>query len=145
MTNFAIKVVTGIVLAVFISLMLTCGVELSQATTTGQPNGLGVVIDKPRPNTVSIGTILDGAIVADKDGREGTVLRIHPIGTYALYDESLTFCGDQTVAIANPDGRIKQGDLVFIYRRQASRLLDGIPCYELRSVRALLPEKPRFE
>jgi hypothetical protein len=139
------KLAVGFVLAVFLSLLLTCGAELSHGSTSNHSNSLGIVISHTNPNTSVVGTILDGAIVADKDGREGTVLRIHPLGMYGLYDESITFCGDQTGAVSRPDGRILPGDLVFIYRRQAARLIDNVPCFELKSVSRIAPDKKRFK
>lgn len=135
------KIAVGFVLAVFVSLMLTCGAELSHGTTTDQPNSLGVVISNINPNTSLVGSIVDGQIVADKDGREATAIRIHPIGMYALYDQTIAFCGDQTVKLTKPDGRVIQGDIVFIYRRQAARLIDGIPCFELKSAFPVLTDK----
>jgi len=143
--NFLQKAIGGFILAAFISLMLTCGAELSHGTTTTKPNSLGVVIDQTNPNAAVAGTILEAGVGADKDGREATIIRFHPIGTYGLLDQSIVFCGDQSELITSDNGNAIPGDLVFIYRRQAARLIDNVPCYELKSVSRIMPDKKRFK
>lgn len=142
-TRTAGKVIAGFFLAVIISLMLTCGAELSHGATIEEemPRVIRELVQQENPNTSLVGNIIAGAIVFDEDGRAGTALRIHPKGMYALYDQTVTFCGDQTTEVATPDGRILTNDLVFTYRRAASRLIDGIPCFDLRSVYPILERR----
>ena len=138
------KIIIIILLAFIAAMMLTCGAQLSHATTTQRTNAFGAVIGNIDPNMSLLGSIVSGQLVADQDGRNATAIRIHPKGMYALFDESIAFCGDQTDKLSTPMGNILQGDLVFTYRRQASRLVDGVPCFELRSVYPI-QEKKEYE
>lgn len=133
MTN---KTVAGIILlATLAALMISCGVALCHATEAQErPNGLGVVIDHSNPNVSLVGSIVAGHMVSDADGREGTAIRIHPRGMYSLFDETVTFCGDESARMMTPGGNLLQGWLVFTYKRASPRLISGIPCFELRSV-----------
>lgn len=131
-------------LCFIMALMLSCGAMLSHGreVSTPRPNGLGVVIPTINPNTSLIGSIVNGTFIHDKDGRTATAVTIHPKGMYSLFDEGIAFCGDQADNLSTPDGHILQGILVFTYRRQASRLVDGVPCFELRSVYDIVERLP---
>jgi hypothetical protein len=137
------KIAAGFVLAILISLMLTCGAELSRGETTDElPRVVRELVLQENPNTSLVGNILSGQVVFDEHGRAATALRIHPIGMPLLFpDAGIAFCGDISEQIADRDGRITSGDLVFIYKRAAGRLIDGVPCYELRSVSPILSRR----
>jgi hypothetical protein len=140
------KLVAGLILSIMISLMLTCGAELSRGETTSDlPRVVRELILRENPNASLVGQVVSGGVVYDDHGRAATALRIHPIGMPLLFtDTPLVLCGDISEQVSTPDGRIIQGDLVFIYRRQASRLIDDVPCYDLRNVYPILTKKRTF-
>ncbi len=137
------KTVAAIVLlSVLAALMISCGAALCRADAPEtHPTPLGVLVDHSNPNVSLVGSIVAGQMVADADGREGTEVRVHPRGMYALFDETVVFCGDQRDKLTTPDGYTIVGNLVFTYRRAASRLINGVPCFTLRSVDKI-EEKP---
>ncbi len=110
-----------------------CFVNLARGTTTKNQNSLGVVISPINPNIAIVGSLVSGEMVEDADGRQGTSIRIHPVDVYSFYDEGIVFCGDESARVTN-DGHLLKGDLVFIYRREAPRLIEGVPCFTLRAV-----------
>jgi hypothetical protein len=115
--------------------MLSCGVALCHAEGAQErPATLGVVIDHIDPNVSLVGSVVAGQMVADEDGRQGTAVRIHPKAMYALFDETVTFCGDESARVSRADGTLISGNYAFTYRRAAARLIKGVPCFELRSV-----------
>ena len=103
-------------------------------TTTGkQPNSIGVIVSDVNPNDSLIGIVMSGEIHEDSDGRLGTNIRVHPKYTYSLFDESLMFCGNEADRLTKDDHMIA-GWHTLTFRRQASRLIDGIPCHALIGV-----------
>ena len=63
-------------------------------------------------------------------------VRINPLGTYMLYDESVLFCGlpvDKFQGVTEP--------FVMAYERVARRTVQGIGCHALISVHSLKTEK----
>lgn len=126
-----------ILLSIVISAMISCGAALCRGVEAppARPNDLGVVLAPPDPNDVLVGSLIGGQEIQDGDGRIGIAIRVHPVATYALYDEGLFFCGnviDQMVVAGTL--QLRPGNLVFIYRRSASRLINGVPCHALRAV-----------
>ena len=111
------------------------------ATTTAHRNSLGVVISDVDPNTAIVGSILEGTINTDKDGRMGISVRIHPKASYTLFDESLMFCGDESDRLSDENGNILNGNYAFTYHRAASRLILGVPCHALVSVDKIVETK----
>lgn len=134
-----------ILLSTLIALMLSCGAALCHAEGVQErPNGLGAVIDHVDPNVSLVGSLVAGQAIEDNDGREGTVVRIHPLGMYSLFDEAITFCGDEKDKITKTGTNdLLVGNYAFTYRRAASRLINGVPCFALRSVYPIV--EPRFK
>lgn len=128
------KIIVGFLFILIASLMLSCGAKIAHGEVTERRVGLGAVVETGNPNTSVVGSLISGEVVTDRDGREATALRIHPRSVYAFYDEGLIFCGDQTARLSSKDGRLIQGDLAFTYRRQAARMIDGMPCFELKAI-----------
>jgi len=127
-----------VLLTTLAAVMLSCGAalcrgEVPQAPET-RPTALGIVVDHSNPNASLVGSVVAGQMLQDADGRQATEVRIHPKGMYALFDETLLFCGDESSRVARPDGHLLTGNYAFTYRRAASRLIDGVPCFALRSV-----------
>lgn len=100
------------------------------ATTSKRGNALGVVVSDVDPNMTIVATLIAGEPHYDRDGRVGVNLRLHPKYTYGLFDTSIMFCGD---IVGMFDNRQTQYQAL-TYRREASRLIDGIPCHELKGV-----------
>lgn len=87
------------------------------------------------PNVILVGTIKDGNIIEDENGNQGTNLRIQSAGHY---DQSVMFCGYEGDRVTE-NYHVIQDDLIFTYRRAASRLVNGVPCFELISVEREIP------
>ena len=138
--KFAAAAIIGFIAAVL--LFCVAMTLVSDATTTKpRKNSLGAVINDIDPNMAIVGSIIDGNIHQDADGRQGTTIRIHPKAMYALFDESIMFCGDRSDVLTTPDSAILSGNYAFTYRRQASRLIDGVACHELVGVDKIVEEK----
>lgn len=88
-------------------------------------NGLGVPEYTSNPWSYILALPLDGEVL---DGKY-TNVRISPYGTPELFDQSLLFCGDVTENLTG-----KEGPMVFVYRTQASRVYQGVACYELKAI-----------
>ena len=110
--------------------------QLHAATTSTQKksNAFGAVISDINPNVTLVGSIRDASGHRDADGRLGITLRIHPKYTYAMFDESITFCDNDVIKSAIEQGRLKTTDQAFTYHRAASRLIDGVPCHALVAI-----------
>ena len=106
------------------------------AVSKKHDNSLGFVQYDSNPLMYMAGSLAesDGA-VSNVDGNLN--LRILPLGTYALFDESLLFCGvpmDKFVGITSP--------FVLIYERKAHTSVRGLGCHVLVDVRSLKPKEP---
>jgi hypothetical protein len=129
------KMVAGIILMLLGLLMVLAGLSLDvHGATTKHQNSLGAVISDINPVISLVGSEVDGQFLQASDGRMGTLVRIHPKATYALFDQSVLFCGDEADRLAEPTGALLKGWYAFTYKRQAARLIDGIACYSLVSV-----------
>ena len=128
------KIVAAFAILALIFLMLAAGSILAHGATAGRhQNSLGVVISDVNPVITLVGKEISAQYVTAEDGRIGTEFRIHPKATYALFDASITFCGDERDKMTN-DGSLLKGWYAFTYKRQAARLIQGVPCYSLVSV-----------
>jgi hypothetical protein len=136
------QIVVAFLLGLIGLMIFACGAELGHADTTDAlPRVVRELVAQENPNMAIVGNILAGELVFAEDGRAGTALRIHPKGMYGLFDTTITFCGDVSSQVAASDGALTQGDLVFLYKRQAGRLINGVPCFELRSVDHVLARR----
>lgn len=103
--------------------LVTILVPQAHGSVVGPRNSLGVVMYEDNPLTYKAGTVVDGAVVGN---REATSIRIQPTGTYSLFSESILFCGTPAAMFEN-----KQSPLVLIYETQAHRKVEGIACHDL--------------
>lgn len=103
-------------------------------TTTKQTNATGALIYNENPFTYVIGEIIGGDVVGS--GNDIAIsIRIHPYGTYMLYDQNMLFCGRESVPLLlNDSNQLKPGLLAFTYRRAASRTVEGVGCHTLMAV-----------
>ena len=126
------KVAAAIALILFTLAVITIGLTgfAHGATTSKKSNAFGAVTPTIDPNVSMVAAILSVEQHRDRDGRVGLNFRLHPLYSYSLFDESLMFCGD---VVPMFEGKVATFQ-AFTYRRAASRLIDGIPCHELRGV-----------
>jgi hypothetical protein len=134
------KISALLIAFMILGLLLVANYAHCATTSTAKHNSLGTTISID-PNAYFVGSIVSGEMHQDKDGRVGTNVRVHPKTMYALFDESIMFCGDESIRLSSPEGSILNGDYAFTYRREASRLIEGIACHELRSVDKLAPKE----
>lgn len=106
--------------AVLLFALITSLVHCS-TTSKQHPNNLGTVSYTESPLMYNVGSILD---VANIDGNLN--VRFSPLGTYSLYDEEILLCGF-------PSGMFEgvKEPFVLTYKRQASRIVNGVGCHEL--------------
>lgn len=120
---------TWIVLVLLFLAMVLCGITLGRAATTSkQHNSLGAITYQTNPyEYIVIDKVLD---VQNIDGNLN--LRVHPIWTYMLFDQTILFCGlpvDKFRGIAEP--------FAVTYERQAHRSVQGIGCHDILKVDAV--------
>jgi hypothetical protein len=107
--------------------MVTLGI-CATTSTAKHKDSLGVVMQQTNPNVYLSGTLLDGSVF-DSDGREFTSLRVHPLKTFALYDEDLLLCGNKA-----EDFQGKTSPVLITYERVAHQTVQGVACHELMGV-----------
>ena len=116
-----------------IVLLLCTGLAYCSVSTKHE-NSLGTVMYDSNPLMYMAGSLATDKAVTEVDGNLN--LRIKPLGTYMLYDESILFCGmpvDKFQGITEP--------FVLTYRRQTSRSVQGIGCHELLRVDSVKGDK----
>jgi hypothetical protein len=115
--------------ALYWSLVLILLVSLFAATahctvTAKQPNGLGTLSYQTNPYVYE--AVLD---IAQADSVDGNLnLRVKPLGTYMLYDDTILLCGAQAT-IDKFEG--KGMPFVMTYERRSHHLVNGVGCHEL--------------
>ncbi len=77
-----------------------------------------------------------GSVSVSGNMEEGIVLRVQPIGTYALFTEDILICGHPAELFAG-----KTNPLVLTYRTRASKMIQSIGCHELVHVDSLKPQE----
>ena len=106
------------------------------ATGKKHDNSLGTVMYTTNPLTYLAGNLVTSQEpISNVDGNLN--LRISPLGTYMLYDESVLLCGlpmDKFQGITEP--------FVLVYERVARRTVQGVGCHVLVDVRSLKPKEP---
>jgi hypothetical protein len=105
------------------------------AVTTRHENSLGVPMYTSNPLMYVAGSLATNQdAVSNIDGNLN--IRISPLGTYMLYDESVLFCGlpmDKFQGVTEP--------FVIAYERVARKTVQGVGCHELIAVHSLKTEK----
>lgn len=104
-----------------------CAVSSPAAVAGKQKNSFGAIIDYSNPNIYIFGAVADGAAFKDEHQKVLTSVRFQPYNTFALYTESVLFCGD----VSN---LFYHGAIVVTYKRRAHEASGGIGCHELVSV-----------
>lgn len=109
-------------LSVIIAAMISCGVQLSHAETTGPVSSLGTVGYTENPFIYNAGAVTDAQVVGD----DNLLVRFSPLGTYQAYQEYIQFCG-------LPQGMFdgKKNPVVLTYSRAAHRIVEGRGCHQL--------------
>jgi hypothetical protein len=105
------------------------------ATTSSSKNSLGAVQYNENPLMYLAAYIAptEGSI-ANVDGNLS--LRLKPLGTYMLYDESLLLCGmplEKFQGVTEP--------FVLTYERVAHRTVQGVGCHELIRADSIKPKE----
>ena len=126
--SMRVLLITVFILAVFVG--------LSRCSTTGNKHGssLGVPMLQDNPLMYTAGSLAEQDSVTTVDGNLN--LRIHPLGTYMLFDQSVLLCGmptDKFKGVTQP--------FVLVYERQAHRAVRGIGCHELVEAYSLVTKE----
>jgi hypothetical protein len=128
--NDAMKLLRLIGLTVIVLLVLAKAGRCS--TTKPQSNSLGVLQYNDNPYIYeAVGQLIE---VTEVEGNMN--LRIKPIGTYLLYDDTVMLCGlpvDKFHGITEP--------FLMTYRRQSSHMVKGVACHELLRVDQIVPKE----
>jgi hypothetical protein len=103
-------------------LLLLC-TGLSEAAISKHSNSLGTISYEVNPYTYEVGSVVTGF---DIDDGKGLVLRIQPLGTYALFTDDLLFCGNPVDRLAG-----KHNPLAITYETVAHRTVRSVGCHEL--------------
>lgn len=112
---------------------VSCG-KAHARTTSMQPNATGALVYTENPFTYVVGEIIGGDVVVSGNDIAISV-RLHPYGTYMLFDQSVLFCGrESALFLLDGTNRLKPGWLAFTYRRAASRTVEGVGCHTLMAV-----------
>lgn len=100
-----------------------------------QSNSLGSIAYTENPMMYQAGYIAQGGdAVANVDGNLN--IRIKPLDTYMLYDESVLLCGLPMDMFQG-----KTEPFVLVYKRQASKTVQGVGCHTLVAIHSLKTEK----
>jgi hypothetical protein len=130
--TFAARMLTGLFLGIVVTVLVSLG---HCATTSNRKNSLGTVSYDHNPLMYLAGSLTQTSdAVSNIDGNLN--LRINPLGTYMLYDESVLFCGlpvDKFQGVSEP--------FVMTYERQAHRTVQGIGCHNLLLVNHVVIEQ----
>lgn len=104
-----------------------CAVEPRGASSIGN------VVYQDNPLTYKAGDLVDLDSVSE---RQAINMTIQPLGTYALFRESILVCGDSVALLKG-----KHNPLLLVYKTAASRSVDGIGCHRLVGVYSIGGEK----
>ena len=129
--RYALVITLLLVLLLGLSEMSRCSTNPKKSDTTcWLPEGC-VTQYTENPLMYQMGSVAEASNV---DGNLN--LRFQPTGTYALYDENILLCGLPVDMFRN-SGKV----IVLTYKRQASRLIEGVGCHELVRVTSVEAEK----
>jgi hypothetical protein len=127
----------GIAFAVFIVLtllLLLIATPSHGVISKPHSNSLGTPMYTENPLMYKAGSFVTNSnAVSVIDGNLN--LRIRPMGTYMLFDESVLLCGMPTDKF---DGVVEP--FVLTYERRAHRTVRGIACHELVRVDSIKPK-----
>lgn len=131
--RFTDKVMAALCIALLMCLVL---VATGRATTTAkQPNAFGTVSYQTNPYVYE--AVID---IASADSIDGNLnLRVKPLGTYMLYDDTILLCGEP---VEKFEGR--SFPFLMTYERKSHHSVNGVGCHELIRVDAITPSKGQF-
>ncbi len=92
------------------------------ATSSKHDNAIGSIQYFDNPNIYQVGKAVGLAYVGQS---KAFTVRIQPLATYSLFTEDVLLCEGAELFAG------KENPLVLTYRRQASRLIDGVGCHTL--------------
>ena len=129
--------VEGLAFAIFVIIMLALLLVATPshgAISKPHSNSIGVPMYSENPLMYQAGSLSTGPDAASVvDGNLN--LRIRPMDTYMLFDESILFCGTPTDKF---DGVTEP--MVLTYERKAHRTVRGLGCHELVRVDSIKPK-----
>jgi hypothetical protein len=131
LVNFLFMIVLSIAIVLGLSTLGHCRVA-----SKNDPNATGFIPYTQRPIQYLEGSIIEGNIHnegTDVHPRLLTTLRIQPTGTFALFTEDYTFCGNIKKDV---DGKV--GTVVFAF----SSVMHHSDCYDLYSIHTVKSEEP---
>jgi hypothetical protein len=139
MTN---KTLNALVEALVWGTLITGVLLLSQfghcSTTSSRENSLGTISYKSNPLMYLAASLsTNGNAVDEIDGNLN--LRLKPVGTYMLYDESILFCGyptDKFEGVKEP--------FLLTYERVSHHNVQGVGCHNLVRVDTVVLKKERM-
>ena len=107
------------------------------ATIPGKqkPNAFGTVSYQTNPYVYE--AVID---IASADRVDGNLnLRVKPLGTYMLYDDTILLCGEPVEKFEG-----KGFPFLMTYERKSHHSVNGVGCHELIRVDAITPSKGQF-
>lgn len=107
-------------------LFLVLFVSFAHCSTTSPThnNSIGVLQYNVNPFTYKAGNVTEVAYI--EKGGKGIVIRIQPLGTYAMFTEDLLMC-DYPVEMLQG----KTNPMVLTFETQAHRMIQDIGCHKL--------------
>ena|ERR1700674_4225229 len=106
------------------SLMLIWAIKGDTTTTKHHENSIGIPMYQDNPNQYLMGYVSAG-ILAHENGRDFTVLEVRPTNTYAMFSQSIAFCGYLTQE--QVDKISDRSVVVFTY----SKVMHSRDCFDL--------------
>ena len=121
-----------VVISMMILMLLLCLVATGHCTTTAKhSNSLGALQYTENPLQYLEAAVVSG-VVHSEGKQEYTAIRFQPTGTYILYTEDITFCGDEADTFNG-----KRGVIVVAF----SKLQHHRDCFDLYSVHEVKGDK----
>ena len=124
-----------IVLVIVLGLYANAYAEPGISTKRPAANSVGFEAYVDNPNAYIMGSLVcrdtNDCQIAKRGatGRVVTEMSINPFGTFALYSEHLSLCGNHA-----DDFNGKTGAVVITYRRVAHEMPGGVACHDLVGV-----------
>jgi len=110
----------AVIFLLFVALMI--GMGHAATTSTVKHNSIGFLPYQDNPyQYLAVDRVIG---VANVDGNLS--LRVHPLGTFMLFDQNLLICG-----LPIDKFQTVHGPFVMMYERQAHRMVQGIGCHNL--------------
>jgi len=97
---------------------------------TDQEKPLGDIVEHINNNVYIFGSLVGGTIMKDPvSGKWATGIRLQPVGTPLVYEESVLLCGDRVDDFAG-----MKGVIIVTYRRTAHERFQEVACHDLVNV-----------